>query len=480
MPDYEPVIGLEVHAQLTTSSKLFCGCSTRYGAPPNSQVCPVCMGLPGAMPTLNREAVELAVRVIEAFGGTVNRRSLFARKAYFYPDLPKGYQISQYNQPLGDGGRIEWFDVTQLNHVDLIRIHLEEDAGKLSHGSEDDLSLVDLNRCGIPLIEIVSAPDLKSPAAAHDCLQALSQILQYLDVCTGDMEKGAFRCDANVSVRAVGAQRPGTRTEIKNINSFKFVRKALEFEVSRQVSILESGGEIDQETLLWDENRNECVAMRRKEYSEEYRYFPEPDLLPLILDEEWLREIRSSPVELPVHKIARFIHTYELSFEDARVLTSKRSLAVFFEDVVTSGADAVQAANWIQTEFLRHLNDSGQDIRDIAVSPGQLASLLSMITDGKLSGKLAKTVFAEMIDSGDDPGRIVEQKSLRRIADEKELAPIVEMILQKEQKNVAGYRAGKTKLLSYFIGEVMKATDGMADPGVVSILLKRYLNGSTS
>jgi aspartyl-tRNA(Asn)/glutamyl-tRNA(Gln) amidotransferase subunit B len=466
---WEVVIGLECHVQLATESKLFSAASTEFGRPPNSQTDPPVLGLPGALPVLNRRAVELAIRLGLAVGATIRRRSRFARKHYFYPDLPKGYQISQYDEPICEGGAIE----VAGRAVRLTRIHLEEDAGKNVHQAGSAVSLVDLNRAGVPLCEVVSEPDLRSAEEAAEYMRALRQIVRYLGVGDGNMEEGSLRCDANVSLRRAGDTAYGTRTELKNINSFKFVQRAIEHEIARQAAILEGGGRVIQETRLWDADRGTTQSMRTKEHAHDYRYFPDPDLPPLVVDDGWIDRIRAELPELPAARRARVAREQGLTEADARVLTEERALADYYEAAVTAGGDGKKIANWVQSELLRELK--GRDLAECPVAPAQLAELVRLIDDGTISGKIAKDVFARMVATGEAPRAIVEREGLVQVSDASAIEAAARAAVEANPKQAEGYRAGNTKLLGYFVGQVMKATGGKANPGLVNEVLRRLL-----
>jgi aspartyl-tRNA(Asn)/glutamyl-tRNA(Gln) amidotransferase subunit B len=476
---FETVIGLEVHAQLLTESKAFCACPSAYGADPNAHTCPVCLGLPGALPVLNRQAVTCAIRLILAVNGRVEDTSIMARKNYFYPDLPKGYQISQYEAPLGSGGAIDFTDEGRVTSARLIRIHLEEDAGKSLHPDDtapDPYTRLDLNRCGVPLLEIVSEPDIRSPRHASLYLHKLRQLVRYLQICTGNMEEGAFRCDANVSIRPRGADTLGTRTEIKNMNSFRSVERALEFEIARQSEVVRSGGAIERETLLWDDHAQTAAPMRSKEESSDYRYFPDPDLLPVRIGSEIVASVRDSLPELPDARAARFVSQYGLPAYDAQVLTDDRALAEYYERVAGRLSDAKAASNWIMTEVMRVLKESGTGIEGFPIGPDALSELLTLVETDKISGKIAKDVFAEMLSSGMPAGQIVESKGLSQISDHDELGVIIESLIQSHSEQVSDYRAGNKRVLGFFVGQVMQQTGGRANPAMVNELLRAQLD----
>jgi aspartyl-tRNA(Asn)/glutamyl-tRNA(Gln) amidotransferase subunit B len=475
---YEPVIGLEVHAQLKTRSKIFCGCSTRFGAEPNTQVCPLCLGLPGTLPVLNARAVELAVKVGLAVGATVSDRSVFARKNYFYPDLPKGYQISQYDRPLCAGGGIEILSGEAPKRIGLVRIHLEEDAGKSLHpeGREGvTTTRVDLNRAGVPLIEIVSEPDLRSAEESYSYLTRLRQILVFLDVCDGNMEEGSLRCDANVSVRPRGSETFGVKTEIKNLNSFRYVEKALSFEIDRQIDVLESGGRVVQETLLWNAQRNVSETMRSKEEAHDYRYFPEPDLPPLDLDPAWVEEIRRGLPELPQELRERLVREHGIPAYDAEILTESRSLAAYFEEAARRAGNAKLAANWIMTEVNAVRNRTGQAIEDFPIGADRLGDLVLMIASDAISGKIGKQVFERMLTEPGSPREIVERHGLSPIQDDASLLALAREIVAAHPGPAGEVRAGKEKTFAFLVGQAMKASRGRAHPEKVQEALRKAL-----
>src|SRR5208282_2025500 len=475
---YEAVIGLEVHLQLLTKSKIFCSCSTHFGDPPNSNVCPVCLGLPGALPVLNQEAVTMAMKTALALNCAINPRSRFARKNYFYPDLPKGYQISQYDEPLASDG---WIDIEvdkSPKRIGVTRVHLEEDAGKSLHEGFPDSerkSYIDLNRSGVPLIEIVSEPDLRTPDEAFEYLTRLKTLLLYLDVSNCNMEEGSLRCDANVSVRVAGATDFGTKTEVKNLNSFRFLQKALAYEIERQIEVLGCGGTIHQETRLWDSHEQRTYGMRSKEFAHDYRYFPEPDLLPLVITEEWKAQVRQSLPELPDARRQRFIRDYALPEYDADQLTLSKSLADYFEEAAQESGEPKLAANWVVSELPHLLNETNREITDSPVSAPHLAELLRLIQKGSVSGKMAKEILAEMFSTGKTAGALVSEKGLAQITDAGQIAAAVREVIAANPKQVEQYRSGKTATLGWLVGQVMKATRGQANPQIVQELLKKEL-----
>src|SRR5437867_5193831 len=480
---YEAVIGLECHAQLLTNSKLFCSCSTKFGEAPNINTCPVCLGLPGALPVLNRIAVGMAVKAALGLNCRLNVESQWARKNYFYPDLPQGYQISQYDRPLAQHGFIEIFVNGTAKKIGVQRIHMEEDAGKSLHEGFQDSgrnTYLDFNRSGVPLIEIVSEPDLRSSAEAYDYLARLKQVLEFLEVCDGNMEEGSLRCDANVSVRRTGEEKFGTRTELKNINSFRFVQKAIDYEVNRQIEVLEGGGRIIQETRLWNSTDERSVSMRSKEEAHDYRYFPDPDLPLLAIDAEWIQTTKRSMPELPEARRRRFIQQFALSEYDAGVLTSTRALADFFEQTAQLGGQPKTAANWIMGDLLRFYKDSNADLKDLSkstITPKMLAEMITLVDKGTISGKIAKTVIEEMYRTGKEPQRIIEEQGLVQISDSGEIEKIVNKVIEDNPKSVEQYRAGKTGTLGFFVGQVMKLTGGRANPQTVNDLLRKKLAG---
>jgi len=481
---YEPVIGVEVHAQLLTRSKAFCGCSTGFGADPNTNVCPVCLGLPGALPVLNRELVESVLKIGVALGCRIAMRSVFARKNYFYPDLPKGYQISQYEQPICAGGSLEIdLDDGTRKSVGILRIHMEEDAGKSIHDARAG-TLIDLNRSGVPLIEIVSAPEIRSPREAYRFVMKMRQIVTYLGICDGNMEEGSLRCDANVSVRRKGAGQLGTKTELKNMNSFRHVERALEFEIDRQIGLLEEGWQVVQETLLWDENQSVAVPMRSKEEAHDYRYFPEPDLVPVAVDEDWIERVRGGLPELPTARRDRFVGELGLPAYDADVLTSEKDVADYFESVLaalraeprlTLQEDAKAVSNWVMTEVLRAAAGRKIPVSGIHATPEQLAALIGLIRQGTVSTTIAKEVFGEMLSSGGDPAAIIRQKGMVQVSDEAAIEGVAESVLGSHPAQVETYLKGNEKVFGFLVGETMRAMNGKANPRLVNDILRRLL-----
>jgi aspartyl-tRNA(Asn)/glutamyl-tRNA(Gln) amidotransferase subunit B len=475
---YEAVIGLEVHAQLRTRTKIFCGCSTQFGSPPNSQVCPVCLGLPGALPVLNHQAVDFAIKAALACGCRVAPISVFARKNYFYPDLPKGYQISQYELPLASGGGLEITTEGSTKRVGLTRIHMEEDAGKSLHegfSDSDKRTYVDYNRSGVPLIEIVSEPDMRSAGEAAEFFSRLRDLLVWLGVSDGNMEEGSLRCDANVSVRPLGHRALGTKAEVKNVNSFRYLEKALEYEIARQIELVEGGGLVVQETRLWDSSTGRTYSMRSKEEAHDYRYFPEPDLPPLVIDEARIEGVRASMPELPEARSRRLASEYGIPAYDAGVLTQSAALADYFEATARAAGNPKAASNWIMGELLRTINERGQSIADVALTPAALAELVALIDKGTISSSIAKGVFAKMYDSGRSAASIVEEDGLAQIGDEGAIAAIVADVLRGHVEAVAQFRAGKRQTFGFLVGQVMKASGGKANPKLASDVLKRAL-----
>jgi len=476
---YEAVIGLEVHVQLATQTKIFCRCLTSFGAPPNTNVCPVCLGLPGALPVLNRQAVEMAIAASLALNCRINPVSRFARKNYFYPDLPKGYQISQYDQPLAEHGWVEIECGGAARRLGITRVHMEDDAGKSIHEGFKDSShytYVDLNRSGTPLIEIVSEPDMRSSEEAYLYLTALKQTLQFVGVSTCDMEKGHLRCDANVSVRLRGAEKFGTKAEVKNLNSFRFVKMALDYEIARQVAVIEGGGAISQETRLYDPDTGETVGMRSKEQAHDYRYFPEPDLVPLRISQEWIERVRASMPELPAARRERFVNTLGLREYDAEVLTASRELADYFEAVAARSGDARLAANWVMGDLAGALKAAGKEIAASPVSAENLAELLALLKRGEISGKLAKEIFPKMFESGEPAAAIMVREGMKQISDTGSLEKVLDEGLRSSPKQVEQYKGGKTTVIGYLVGQAMKATRGQANPQVLNQLLKQKLD----
>ncbi|NLA22425.1 MAG: Asp-tRNA(Asn)/Glu-tRNA(Gln) amidotransferase subunit GatB [Candidatus Marinimicrobia bacterium] len=471
---FEPVIGLEVHAQLLTDTKIFCSCKNAYGAPPNSLTCPVCLGMPGTLPVLNRKAVEYAIKMGLATDCSITTFSRFARKNYFYPDLPKGYQISQYDEPLCRNGKIK----IQVNGIEktigITRIHLEEDAGKSIHGFDN--TLVDFNRCGVALIEIVSEPDLRSPEEAYAYLIKLKQILEYLEICDCNMEEGSLRCDANISLRPIGEEKFGTKTEMKNMNSFRGVERALRFEIERQKAILEKGKNIIQQTMLWDEAKGEARPMRSKEESHDYRYFPEPDLVPLEVDENWKTKILNDLPELPDQKYFRFLNKYNLRHYDAAILTSDKYLAEYFERVNDLINDPQLVSKWIQGEVLRTLSQKNLTSKQIPLAAENLGELLNLIKAGTISANIAKEVFDKMVENNESAKIIVEREKLIQVSDDSELEQIIQTVISENPNEVERYRRGAKNLFAFFMGQVMKKTKGKANPSVANNLLRKALD----
>ena len=487
---WETIIGLEIHAQLSTESKIFCGCATRFGDEPNANTCPTCLGLPGALPVLNRRAVELGARAALALGLHINLQSIFARKNYFYPDLPKGYQISQYDQPFSADGELEIMTAErdEAGHplewrpkkIRITRLHLEEDAGKNVHEGLPDVdrySYIDLNRAGVPLAEIVTEPDFRSSWEAYDYVNHVRRALQWVGASEADMEKGNLRCEANVSVRRVGDEKFGTKVELKNLNSVRFMQRAIEFEVARHINVLESGGRLAQETRLWDDRALETRVMRSKEEAHDYRYFPEPDLPPLIVSEEFVDEVRRAMPELPDSRRKRFSEQYGLSYADASQLVSERSLADYYEKAVEASGNARATANWIRTELLRELEANGLSASDSPVAAAELGALVRLIDEAKISGKQGKDVLVEMFKTGKSAARIVEEQGLVQVSDTGEIDSLIDNVIAANPDQVAGYRSGKEALIGFFVGQVIKASKGKANPKIVNERLRAKLQG---
>ena len=472
--EFEPVIGLEVHAQLKTNTKIFCGCSTAFGAAPNTQVCPICLGMPGVLPVVNKNVVDFAMRMAVATHCTINQNSRWARKNYFYPDLPKGYQISQYEFPIAEHGYVDIQVDEAAQRIGITRIHMEEDPAKMTHDA-GPFSKLDFNRSGVPLIEIVSEPDMRTPEAAVAYLRQLHAIIRYLDICDGNMEEGSFRCDANISLRPKGREAFGTRAEIKNMNSFKNVEKALHYEIYRQTEILEDGGRVIQETRLWDPDKSQTHTMRGKEEAHDYRYFPDPDLVPLKVDDDWISLVKSVLPELPDAKKARFAEEYGLPAYDAEVLTVSKELADYFEAAVAAVPDPKQISNWVMGSLMGLLNAQAKSISESPISAQQLAELVGLIKADVISGKIAKTVFEVMAQTGKSPKAIVEEKGLVQVTDASAIEGIIDEVIAENENQVAEYKNGKTKLLGFFVGQVMQKTKGKANPGMANKILRKKL-----
>ncbi len=475
---YEPVIGLEVHVQLLTATKIFCGCSTRFGAPPNTNVCPVCLGLPGALPVLNKKAVEFAVLAAQALNCQVRETSIFARKNYFYPDLPKGYQISQYDKPLAEHGYIEISSTGGAKRIGITRLHLEEDAGKSLHEGFPDsaaYSYIDLNRSGTPLIEIVSEPDMRTPDEAHEYLTLLKEIILYTGVSDCNMEEGSLRCDANISVRPKGQEKLGTKTEIKNVNSFRFIREALEYEIDRQVEVIEGGGRIEQETRLYNAAEGKTFGMRSKEQAHDYRYFPEPDLLPLVVDARWQQEIRKVLPELPEARRKRMVVQYGITEYDAGVLTASKTLADQFEEAAKAAKSAKRVANLVQSELMGRLKAKGLEIEKSPISMKGVAMSADLLEANTISGKILKDLYDQAFQSGEDFPAVYEREKPQQITDTAAIEKIIDEVLAANPKQLEQYRAGKTTVIGFFVGQVMKASKGQASPTLVNELLKKKL-----
>ena len=474
--EFESVIGLEVHAQLKTRTKIFCNCSTAFGAPPNTHTCPVCLGMPGVLPVLNKKVVEYAIRMAIATNCTIARESRFARKNYFYPDLPKGYQISQYELPIAEFGYIDIEQNGNKKRIGITRIHIEEDAGKLTHDPNRPVSMVDFNRTGVPLIEIVSEPDIRSPEEAGAYLRHLHSVVRYLDICDGNMEEGSFRCDANVSVMLKGSETFGTRAELKNLNSFKHVEKAIYFETERQKDIVLDGGEVIQETRLWDPAKSVTTSMRTKEDAHDYRYFPDPDLLPLVVDDDWVDRVKATLPELPDARMKRFVREFSLPPYDAGVLTSSREIADYFEDCLKVFPEPKQVSNWVMGSLLGLLNAEGKSIEDSPIPAHDLGALLKLMDEDVINGRMAKTVFEKMAQTGKTPKTIIKEDGLVQVTDASAIEAIVSEVLARSPKEIEDYKNGKTRVIGFFVGQVMKATKGKANPKIVNEVLKDKLS----
>ena len=472
---YEAVIGLEIHAQLLTDTKIFCGCSTKFGSEPNTQTCPVCNGMPGVLPVMNKKAIKYVVKTGLAVNCEISSHSRFARKNYFYPDLPKGYQISQFELPLCGPGNVDISVNGEIRTIGLTRIHLEEDAGKNIHESGSSESCVDLNRAGVPLMEIVTEPDIRTPLEAVEFMKKIRAIVRYIGVCDGNMDQGSLRCDANVSVRPEGEEELGVKTEIKNMNSFRFVEQALEYEIKRQKKAIKNGERIIQETRLWNTEKGITESMRSKEGAHDYRYFPDPDLVPIEFDPSWIEDIKVDLPELSDKKRERFIQEYGLSEQDAELLADERPVAEWLEEAVKLGGDPKVAGNWIKGEFARLLNDDNKQINESLLKPEHLIEMIQLMDKGTISGRIAKTVFEEMYKTGKDAGTIVKEKGLVQVSDESEIEKIVDDVLEKSSDEVERLRGGEAKLMGFFVGQVMKATKGKANPGIVNELIKKKL-----
>jgi aspartyl-tRNA(Asn)/glutamyl-tRNA(Gln) amidotransferase subunit B len=477
---YEAIIGLEVHAQLLTESKIFCGCSTKFGNAPNTNVCPICLGHPGVLPVLNKKVVDFTIRMGLSTNCSINERSVFARKNYFYPDLPKGYQISQYEEPACEHGFIDILSPEgNTRRIGITRIHMEEDAGKSIHDSGSSTS-VDVNRCGVPLIEIVSDPDIRTANEAYLYLTKIKQLVQYLGICDGNMEEGSLRCDANVSIRLKGESKLGTKAEVKNMNSFKNVERAINYEINRQIEILDDGGRIIQETLLWDADKNEAMSMRSKEEAHDYRYFPEPDLFPVVINSEWKNEIAASLPELPEIRKNRFINSLQLPVYDSEILTQTKDIADYFEKVIAVTDDYKSASNWVMGDVLKVINESKTDIKEFPVTPGNLGGLINLINNNTISGKIAKDIFPEMLKENKSPLEIVKNKNLVQITDTGKIAAIIEKVLFDYPAEVEEYLNGKEKVLGFFIGKIMQESKGKANPKIVNELLREKISSFNS